>query len=415
MEDLKIYGLTNKENQRVYGSCNNLVLKGFDKGNLSKYLNKKSKSINGYTDLIDFEILNERYDTLVFNSRDLEVNDYYLSQFIDSKEIALLENKDFIIHKIMGMEWIIKKKSIGFYNVSFYYNNLFLFHMAKDKVQIKVLSAAFYLCTYEEILQQLNYICLAMFKFTLEQKFIVNKLDYAIDIRFKNFDLIQEVIDGNKDFKFFGGKGQFKIYKEKNLGKSVTLNCGAVQYIIYDKVLEVFQNDDKKSLYKNLFNIDFFNEFELDDYNSKNDKVVRFEYRIKNQNDYLVSKGVNVTRVFTDLLYVKNRIFNLLNKHTSFQIPEEDILREIFKNDSELITVEVDEDNNIEQQIWNSLKVLYSYSASIQSRQMILEGNYNLEQGLENLFDFIRRNVENYNYFEKVADKMQQVNNRKYK
>lgn len=415
MEDLKIYGLTNKENQRIYGSCNNLVLKGFDKGNLSKYLNKKSKSINGYTDLIDFDILNERYDTLVFNSRDLDVNDYYLSQFIDSKETALLENKDFIIHKIMGMEWIIKKKSIGFYNVSFYYNNLFLFHMAKDKVQIKVLSAAFYLCTYEEILQQLNYICLAMFKFTLEQKFIVNKLDYAIDIRFKNFDLIQEVIDGNKDFKFFGGKGQFKIYKEKNLGKSVTLNCGAVQYIIYDKVLEVFQNDDKKSLYKNLFNIDFFNEFELDDYNSKNDKVVRFEYRIKNQNDYLVSKGVNVTRVFTDLLYIKFIILNLLNKHTSFQIPEEDILREIFKNDSELIAVEVDEDNNIEQQIWNSLKVLYSYSASIQSRQMILEGNYNLEQGLENLFDFVRRNVENYNYFEKVADKMQQVNNRKYK
>lgn len=415
MEDLEIYGFTNKYNQRVYGGFQSLVEKGFNKGNLSTFLDKKRKSINGYTDLIDFEILNERYDTLVFNSRDLDVNDYYLSQFIDSKETALLENKDFIIHKIMGMEWIIKKKSIGFYNVSFYYNNLFLFHLAKDKVQIKVLSAAFYLCTYDEILQQLNYICLAMFKFTLEQKFIVNKLDYAVDIRFKNFDLIQEVIDGNKDFKFFGGKGKYKIYKEKNLGKSVTLNCGSVQYIIYDKVLEVFQNDDKKSLYKNLFNIDFFNEFELDEYNSKNDKVVRFEYRIKNKNDYLVSKGITPLKVFKDLSYIKKRLYKLLDKHTSFQIPEEDLLKEIFDNDSELITVEVDEDNNLEQQIWNSLKVLYSYSASIQSRQMVLEGNYNFEKGLENLFDFIRRNVENYNYFEKVEDKIQQVNNRKYK
>ena len=72
MEDLKIYGLTNKENQRIYGSCQSLHEKGFDKGNLARFLSGQRKSINGYTDLIDFEVLNERYDTLVFNSRDLE-------------------------------------------------------------------------------------------------------------------------------------------------------------------------------------------------------------------------------------------------------------------------------------------------------------------------------------------------------
>ena len=36
MEDLKIYGLTNKENQRIYGSCQGLIEKGFHKGNLSE-------------------------------------------------------------------------------------------------------------------------------------------------------------------------------------------------------------------------------------------------------------------------------------------------------------------------------------------------------------------------------------------
>ena len=72
MENLKIYGLTNKENQRVYGTRHTLKDKGFDIGSLFKFERGERKSINGYTDLIDFEILNERYDTLVFNSRDLE-------------------------------------------------------------------------------------------------------------------------------------------------------------------------------------------------------------------------------------------------------------------------------------------------------------------------------------------------------
>ena len=103
MDNLKIYGLKNKENQRIYGSFNSLIDKGFNKGNLSMFINNKSKSINGYTDLIDFEVLNERYDTLVFNSRDLNVPDYYLSQFIDSKEQAQLENKEHVVHTIRGI------------------------------------------------------------------------------------------------------------------------------------------------------------------------------------------------------------------------------------------------------------------------------------------------------------------------
>ena len=36
MEDLEIYGLTNKYNQRVYGGFQSLVEKGFHKGNLSE-------------------------------------------------------------------------------------------------------------------------------------------------------------------------------------------------------------------------------------------------------------------------------------------------------------------------------------------------------------------------------------------
>lgn len=415
MEDLKIYGLTNKENQRVYGSCNSLVDKGFDKGNLSKFLNKKSKSINGYTDFIDFDVLNERYDTLIFNSRNLEVNNYYLSQFIDSKEQALLENKEFVVHKIMGIDWIIKKRSIGFYNVSFYYNNLFLFHLSSDKVQIKVLSAAFYLCTYEEILGQLNHICLAMFKFNLEQKFIVNKVDYAIDVKFKDLDLIKRVINEKKQFKSFASRGQLKTFEERDTGKSVTLSCGAVQFIIYDKVLEVFQNDDKKSLYKDLYNINFFNEFELDDYNNSNEYIVRFEYRVKNQNDYLVTKGINPGNIFRELGCIKKIILDLLDKHTAFMIPEEDILRELLKNNSNPIPVLVDEEENLEKQIFNSLKTCYSYMASIQARKMILDSDYNLKKGYDELLKFIDAFKENYNYDEKVLKKIAEVNNRKYK
>ena len=36
MEKIKIYGLTNKENQRIYGSSPSLIDKGFHKGNLSE-------------------------------------------------------------------------------------------------------------------------------------------------------------------------------------------------------------------------------------------------------------------------------------------------------------------------------------------------------------------------------------------
>ena len=36
MEDLIIYGLTNKKNQRIYGTTHDLIEKGFHKGNLSE-------------------------------------------------------------------------------------------------------------------------------------------------------------------------------------------------------------------------------------------------------------------------------------------------------------------------------------------------------------------------------------------
>lgn len=35
MENVKIYGLTNKDKQRLYGSSQSLIDKGFHKGNLS--------------------------------------------------------------------------------------------------------------------------------------------------------------------------------------------------------------------------------------------------------------------------------------------------------------------------------------------------------------------------------------------
>ena len=415
MQNKEIFGLTNKENQRIYGTVQSLIKKGFNDSNIYQFLNGKRKSINGYTYLIDFEVLNERYDTLVFNSRDLLVPDYYLSQFIDSKEQAQLENKEHIVHTIMGVEWIIKKKSIGFYNVSFYYNNLFLFHMAADKVQIKVLSNAFYLCTYEEILAQLNYLCLAMFKFTLEQCFIVSKLDYAIDIRFKDLDLIKIIQNEKKKYKSFANRGQFKTFEQEETGKSVTLTCGIVQYIIYDKVLEVFQNDDKKLIYKDLFNIDFNNDFCLDDYNQSKENIVRFEYRLKNQNDYLVSKSVSPTCVFKDTMYVKKIIYGLLDKHTAYNIPEEDILKEILNSDTEIKEVKFDEEQNLEFQMYHALRVLYTYMAGVQSRKMILDGNNSLEKGFEETIDFVRSNMENYNYYEKVANKIMEIYNRKYK
>ena len=36
MQNKEIFGLTNKENQRIYGTVQSLIKKGFHKGNLSE-------------------------------------------------------------------------------------------------------------------------------------------------------------------------------------------------------------------------------------------------------------------------------------------------------------------------------------------------------------------------------------------
>ena len=85
-EKLEIHGLRNSKNQRLYGSCQYLEENNIDKRNLYKFLAGQRISVAGYTEKIDFQILNERYDTLIFNSRNLVVNHYWLSQFLNAKE-----------------------------------------------------------------------------------------------------------------------------------------------------------------------------------------------------------------------------------------------------------------------------------------------------------------------------------------
>ena len=41
MEDLKIYGLTNKKNKRKYGTVQSLIKKGFNDSNIYQFLNGK--------------------------------------------------------------------------------------------------------------------------------------------------------------------------------------------------------------------------------------------------------------------------------------------------------------------------------------------------------------------------------------
>ena len=224
MENLEVLGLTNKDNQRIYGECQDLIDKGFDKRNLFSFLDKKRKSINGYTDLIGFEELNQGYDTLVFNSRGIESVRVF-GEFIRAKDIALLENKDYIHWEFKGFDFMVKKKSFGFYKVTIVYQNLFQISFNEKMINIKILSMAFYTMKLEILYDLLFRIVLELFEVHFRENFVVSRVDYAIDVKY-NFDLFNDVVK-NLDFVKLK-KENFKIFHEPK-GKSITYTNGVAQ------------------------------------------------------------------------------------------------------------------------------------------------------------------------------------------
>lgn len=413
MEDLEIYGLTNKYNQRVYGGFQALVEKGFNKGNLSTFLDKKRKSINGYTDLIGFEELNQNYDTIVFNSRGLE-KVRVLGEFSRAKDIALLENKDYIHWEYKGFDFLVKKKSFGFYKVTIVYSNLFQISFNEKMVNIKILSMAFYTMKLEVLYDLLFRIVLELFEVNFRENFIVSRVDYAIDVKY-DFDLFNDIVK-RLDFTKLK-KENFKIFHEPK-GKSITYTNGVAQICLYDKVLEVYHGkSEKMAVYDNLFGIDFQNVFEIEKYKNSGSQILRFEYRLNNTNDFLIKYKINIEKIFFYPNYVKFFIRHMINKHTRLEIPEDELYRCLLETESFNIEIEnFDETRYIEQEILNCIKTLTGYVASIHSKMMYLDGDIKIDfNGVDIVFENIKTKLYDYNYFEKVEKKYMDLKNRKYK
>ena len=413
MENLEFYGLTNKDNQRLYGSGQDLIDKGFDKSNFYKFLDKKRKSINGYTDLIGFEELNQGYDTLVFNSRGIE-SVRVLGEFIRAKDIALLENKDYIHWEFKGFDFMVKKKSFGFYKVTIVYQNLFQISFNEKMINIKILSMAFYTMKLEILYDLLFRIVLELFEVHFRENFVVSRVDYAIDVKY-NFDLFNDVVK-NLDFVKLK-KENFKIFHEPK-GKSITYTNGVAQICLYDKVLEVYHGkSEKMAIYDKLFNIDFQNSFAIEEYKNSGSQILRFEYRLNNNNDFLVKYKINIEKIFFYPNYVKFFIRHMINKHTRLEIPEDDLYKYFLQTESFNLEIETfDETRYIEQEIENCIKALTGYIASVHSKMMYLDnemkGNFD---GVDITLDYIKNKLYDFNYFEKVEKKYMDLKNRKYK
>lgn len=413
MENLEIYGLTNKDNQRLYSSGQDLFDNGFDKSNFYKFLDKKRKSINGYTDLIEFKELNQGYDTLVFNSRGVE-KVRVLGEFIRAKDIAILENKDYIHWEFKGFDFMVKKKSFGFYKVTIVYQNLFQISFNEKMINIKILSMAFYTMKLEILYDLLFRIVLELFDIHFRESFIVSRVDYAIDVKY-DFDLFNDIVK-KLDFTKLK-KENFKIFHEPK-GKSITYTNGVAQICLYDKVLEVYHGkSEKMAVYDSLFGIDFQNSFEIEKYKNSGTQILRFEYRLNNTNDFLIKYKINIEKIFFYPNYVKFFIKHMINKHTRLEIPEDELYKNLLSTESFNIEIEnFDETRYIEQEILNCIKTLTGYVASIHSKMMYLDKDIKADfNGVDTTFEAIKNKLYDFDYFTKVEKKYMDLKNRKYK
>ena len=406
----EIYCIKNDSLDRVYFTKEE---HDFDKSNLSKFFRGERKSIGGYTDFIDFEMLNQGYDTLVFNSRNIDTV-HVLGEFTKAKDYALLENKDYITWQYKGFDFLVKKKSFGFYKVTILYQNLFQFSFNEKMINIKILSMAFYTMKLELLYELLFTLVLELFDLHFREKFVVSRVDYAIDVKF-NFDIFNNVVKGLDFTKL--KKENFKIFHEPK-GKSVTYTNGVAQICLYDKVLEVYHGKtEKTAVYDKLFNIDFTNAFEIEKYKNSGTQIMRFEYRLNNTNDFLMKYVINIEKIFYKTEYVKWFIGYMITKHTRLEIPEDNLYKLILSSmEYELEIDNFEESKYIEIEIENAIKSMMGYLTSIHSKMMYLDHDLHSNfEGYDIVCDYIKSKLHDYNYFSKVEEKFKELDCRKYK
>lgn len=406
----EIYCLKNDSLDRVYFTKEE---NDFDKSNFAKFLKGDRKSIGGFTDFMDFEVLNQGYDTLVFNSRKIDTV-HILGEFIKAKEYAILENKEFISWQFRSFDFLVKRKSFGFYKVTILYQNLFQFSFNEKMIQIKILSVAFYTMNLQLLYELLFTLVLELFDLHFRESFIVSRVDYAIDVKF-NFDIFNNVVKGLDFTKL--KEENFKIYHEPK-GKSVTYTNGVAQICLYDKVLEVYHGKTEKiAIYDKLFNIDFTNAFEIEKYKNSGSQIMRFEYRLDNTNDFLIKYKMNIEKIFYKVDYVKGFITYMINKHTRLEIPEDNLYKLILNSTDFNIEVEnFEEERYLQIEIENAIKSMIGYVSSIHSKMMYLDHELKNDfNGVDEVFDYIKFKLYDYNYFEKVEEKLSKLNCRKYK
>lgn len=406
----KIYCLSNDNLDRVYFTKSN---HDFDKSNLSKFLRGKLKSIEGYTKQLDFEVLNMNYDTLVFNSRNIDTVEC-LGEFIRAKEIAIQENKEMITWQTKGLDLLVSKKAFGMYKVKIHYQNLFQIAFNEKMINIKILSVAFYTMPLKEIFTFLNLVTTSLFDIKFHEHFVCARLDYAIDVKY-NFNIFENTIKTIDWSKFT--KKNLKVYNEP-LGRSITYKKNHAQFIIYDKVLEVYKsNNEKKEIYEKIFNIDFNNAFDIQEYINGENYIFRYEYRLDNKDRYLEKNKINIFNIFFNTDYVKCFIGNHIKNKLSFGIPEDNLFRLLLEEVKVELEIEnFDETRYLELEIENSIKTLIGYVTGIHSKMMYLDndlkGNFD---GVDDVFKYIKEKLYDYDYFNKVETKYQELINRKYK
>ena len=405
-----ILSLINKDKSRHYCSMSK---HNFDRRNFHSFITEKRKTIEGYS-YNELEILNLGYDTLEFNGF-FEVN--CLREFVRAKEIAQLDNKECITWEYRGFNFLVNRKGFLRYTVKMNYQNLFQFAFNDKQVNIKILSVAFYTINNLEVLYRLLFdIVLTLFDVSFREEFKVSRLDFAIDIKY-NFGFIGELL--KKDKPDFGFKFLGKLSKvEEDKGRSVTLKSGDVQLCVYDKVFEVFQsNDEKKEIYSKLYDIDFFNKYNLLEYQKADYHIVRFEYRLLNKQKLMAKRDITIEKVFFNENYIKYLIEELIKNHTSLNHEEDNLYKLILTTDEpvEIKRVKFDEENYLFAELENCINITLSYLTSIQSKMVVLHGIENNYPGYEKMFEYMKSKLTDFDYFNKVNEKIEKIKNRKYK
>lgn len=173
----------------------------------------------------------------------------------------------------------------------------------------------------------------------------------------------------------------------------------------------------KKEIYEKIFKIDFNNAFDIQEYINGENYIFRYEYRLDNKDRYLEKNKINIFNIFFNTDYVKCFIGNHIKNKLSFGIPEDNLFRLLLEEVKVELEIEnFDETRYLELEIENSIKTLIGYVTGIHSKMMYLDndlkGNFD---GVDDVFKYIKEKLYDYDYFNKVETKYQELINRKYK